>query len=130
MVTPRRRPPLSPRSVVIYENDRGQSWYVCGQARYVREPQLRDPSPLCARRHRDDGPPGGDDARQRGGERPPDGDAHPPDASVTVPFTILLPESERKSIGDRRMTVKSLCPCFGWLELTECNRNIGTWSSQ
>jgi hypothetical protein len=36
MVTPRRRPPLSPRPVVIYENDRGQSWCVCGQARYGR----------------------------------------------------------------------------------------------
>src|SRR5580704_6306010 len=70
-----------------------------GLARYVREPQLRDPSPLCARRDRDDGPPGGGDARQRGGERPPDGDAHPPDASVSLPFTVFLPESERKSIG-------------------------------
>ena len=41
---------------------------------------------------RDDGPPDGDDARRRGGERPPDGDAHPPDASVTVPFMVFLPE--------------------------------------
>ncbi|MFZ3325113.1 MAG: hypothetical protein WA231_04135 [Methylocella sp.] len=55
MVTPRRRPPLSPRPVVIYENDRGQSWCVCGQARYGREPQLRAPSPPFARRVRDDG---------------------------------------------------------------------------
>jgi hypothetical protein len=44
---------------------------------------------------RDDGPPDGDDARQRGGERPPDGDAHPLDASVSVPFTLLLLESKQ-----------------------------------
>jgi hypothetical protein len=78
------------RPVVIFENDRGQSWYVCGRARYGREPQLRAPSPLCARRVRDDGPPDGDDARRRGGERRRCGDAHPPDASVTVPFVVLL----------------------------------------
>jgi hypothetical protein len=37
----------------------------------------------------------GDDARQRGVERRRGGDAHPPDASVTVPFTLLLPKSEQ-----------------------------------
>ena len=31
--------PLSPS--FIFENDRGQSWYVCGRVRYVRERQLR-----------------------------------------------------------------------------------------
>jgi hypothetical protein len=61
----------------------GQSWYVCARARYVRRPQLRAPSPLCARRDRDDGPPDGDGARQRGGERP---DAHSMD--VSVPFYL------------------------------------------
>lgn len=85
----------SPLSLVICENDRGKSWYVCGQARYVREPQLRAPSPLYARRVRDDGPPDGDDARRRGGERRHCGDARRPDASVTVPFMLLLPESEQ-----------------------------------
>src|SRR5262249_52967093 len=80
--------------VVIFENDRGQWWYVCGQARYVREPPRRAPSLLCARRGRDDGPPDGDDARRRGGKRPPCGDAHSPDASVSAPFTVLLPEGE------------------------------------
>src|ERR1700730_295063 len=84
----------SPLPVVICENDRGQSWYVCGQARYGREPQLRALSPLCARRVRDDGPPEGDDARRRGDKRRRGGGAHPPGASVTVPFTLLLPESE------------------------------------
>jgi hypothetical protein len=83
----------SPLPVVICENDRGRSWYVCGQARYGREPQLRAPSPLCARRVRDDEPPDGDDARRRSGERRQRGDAHPPDALVTAPFTLLLPES-------------------------------------
>jgi Resolvase, N terminal domain len=97
---PRTRRDLykSPLPLFIFENDHGQSWCVCGQARYVREPQLRAASPPCARRVRDDGPPDGDDARQRGGERPPDGDAHAPDASVSVPFTLLLPESEQSSM--------------------------------
>src|ERR1700730_13714037 len=94
-LTLRRDRYKSPLAVVICENDRGRSWYVCGQARYGREPQLRAPSPLCARRVRDDGPPDGDDARRRGGERRRGGDAHPPDASVTVPFRLLLPESEQ-----------------------------------
>jgi len=33
---------------------------------------------------------------------------------------------------DPRVSIYSnrLCPGFGWLELTECNRNIGTWSPQ
>jgi hypothetical protein len=35
-----RRVSFWPR-VVIYENEYGQPWYVCEQARYVREPQLR-----------------------------------------------------------------------------------------
>jgi hypothetical protein len=82
-----------PSPVVIFENDRGQSWYVCGRARYVHEPRSRASSRRRAGRDRDDGPPDGDDARRRGGERPPDGDAHPPDASVTVPFMVFLPES-------------------------------------
>jgi len=63
--------PLSPS--FIFENDRGQSWYVCGRVRDVRERQLRALSPLCARRDRDDGPPDGDGELQRGGGRPPDG---------------------------------------------------------
>jgi hypothetical protein len=50
---------------------------------------------------RDDGPPDDDDVRQHGGERPPDGDAHLPDASVTVPFTVLLPESEQELFSPR-----------------------------
>src|SRR3984893_7089761 len=58
------------------------------RARYVRRPQLHAPSPLCARRDRDDGPPDGDGARQHGGERPPDGDAHSMDASLSVPFYL------------------------------------------
>src|ERR1700730_16590781 len=69
----------SPPPVVICENDRGRSWYVCGQARYGREPRPRAPSPLCARPARDDGPPDGDDARRRGGDRRRRGDARPPD---------------------------------------------------
>src|SRR3984893_10540275 len=90
----------SPRPVVICENDRGRSWYVCGQARYVREPQLRAPSPLCARQDRGDGPPDDDDVRRRNGERPPGDDAHPPDASVTLPFTdSSLRVNNRKSVG-------------------------------
>jgi hypothetical protein len=80
-----------PRPIVTCENARGQSWCVCGRARYVLEPRLRAPSPLCARRDRDDGPPDGDDARRRDGERQPGGDAHLPDASVTVPFSDFLP---------------------------------------
>jgi hypothetical protein len=71
---------------LICENARGQFLYVDGQARYVREPQLRAPLPLCAGRDRDDGPPDGDDERRRGDERRRCGDADPPDASVTVPF--------------------------------------------
>jgi hypothetical protein len=60
----------------------------------------RAPSPLCARPARDDGPPDGDDARRRGGERRRGGDAHPRDASMIVPFRLLLPESEQ-SLGYR-----------------------------
>ena len=81
-------------SVVIFENDRGQSWYVCGRARYVHEPRSRASSRRRAGRDGDDGPPDGDDVRRRGGERPPGDDAHPPDASVTVPSMIFLPEGE------------------------------------
>src|ERR1700693_5976320 len=77
---------VSRRPVVICEIERGQSWYFCERARHVREPRLRASWRPRAGLDRDDGPPDGDDARRRGGERPPDGDAHPPDASVTVPF--------------------------------------------
>jgi len=70
---------------------------------------LRALSPLCARRDRDDGPPDGDGELQRGGERPPDGDAHSMDASVSVPFYLnssLRVNNRLFPPNDTRMTVQ------------------------
>jgi len=84
--------------VVIYENECGQPWYVCERSRYVREPQLRAASLPRARRGRGDARPDDDDAQRRGGERPPSGDAHPPDALAAVPF--IVPPLSRSSLGE------------------------------
>ena len=84
------RTALSSPRVVICEKDRGQSWSVCGQARYVHEPRLRASWRLRAGRDCGDGPPECDDARRPGGERPPYGEVHSPGASVAAPFLRLL----------------------------------------
>jgi hypothetical protein len=80
----------------IYENVRERSRCICGLARYVREPRLRAPSPLCVRQDRDGVRLDDDDVRLRDDTRRPDDGDHLPDASGTLPWRYSLPTSLEK----------------------------------